>query len=309
MGLVTGKRLARSSPETTVNLFAGVDGSNKSKNWSTLMFGRGGSPLPNLEISTSLKQLGEQLEDTTSLIILSPDKPLGPGAADTLLSATSTPSLKSVILVTKLGCSNSKGGIFGGNSGKVKECEDSVRALVQGRGVPMSVLRVGTLKGGGPGKVVDGEVRAREGQMERGCRQQQNTKRHNSHPFYSSLRSSPFVPHRPQVEGEELGLSKNFYDTQAQLEKFMMISGYDKFTLGCSLIQGDPLKPANPIVRQGRSISFDPYPDECSVITAAAAVVFLVGYEGGVDATISAEKGERAPTDEEFEEMFSNCRP
>lgn len=232
------------------------------------MFGRGGSPLPNLEISTSLKQLGEQLEDTTSLIILSPDKPLGPGAADTLLSATSTPSLKSVILVTKLGCSNSKGGIFGGNSGKVKECEDSVRALVQGRGVPMSVLRVGTLKGGGPGKVVDGEV-----------------------------------------EGEELGLSKNFYDTQAQLEKFMMISGYDKFTLGCSLIQGDPLKPANPIVRQGRSISFDPYPDECSVITAAAAVVFLVGYEGGVDATISAEKGERAPTDEEFEEMFSNCRP
>ena len=179
LGLVTGKRLARSSPETTVNLFAGVDGSNKSKNWSTLMFGRGGSPLPNLEISTSLKQLGEQLEDTTSLIILSPDKPLGPGAADTLLSATSTPSLKSVILVTKLGCSNSKGGIFGGNSGKVKECEDSVRALVQGRGVPMSVLRVGTLKGGGPGKVVDGEVRAREGQMERGCRQQQNTKRHD----------------------------------------------------------------------------------------------------------------------------------
>ena len=143
-----------------------------------------------------------------------------------------------------------------------------MREAASSRSVPLSVLRVGTLKGGGPGKVQDGVV----------------------------------------VADEDLGLDKYFYDQEVQLEKFMMNSGMDKFTLGCSLLAGDPLKPTNPLVSIGRATSFDAYPEECSTITCAAAVRHLLGMEGSVDVTISAEKGEGLPSEEDWARMFASVK-
>ena len=221
----------------------------------------------NLNIATSLDALGSALSSSSSLVILADSEPLAPGAAGTLLSESSTPDLAEVVIVTKLGASTAKSGIFGGGDAKLRECEEELKVAAEVRGVKTSVLRVGTLKGGGPGAVVNGEV----------------------------------------VSGEDKGLDKYFYDSQAQLEKFMMVSGHDKFTLGCSLLPGDPLKPSNLLVKQGRSISFDPFPDECSTITCAAAISHLLGRESSVDVTISAEKGEDLPTEKEWEAMFSRA--
>ncbi|GMH90661.1 hypothetical protein TrST_g4957 [Triparma strigata] len=268
LALVTAKMVAQagSSKATQgVNLFAGQDeaGAKLKRTWTKLIAGQGPdgpNPLPpNLNIATSLDGeggLGSCLEATSSLIILADAEPLAPGAAATLLSESSTPGLEKVVVVTRLGASKATGGFFLGGDAKLRECEEEIRKGAKSRGLEASVLRVGTLKGGGPGE-------------------------------------------------SGLGLDKFFYNTQAQLEKFMMMSGMDKFTVGCSVLPGNPLTLANPVVRKGRSISFDPYPDECSVIACASAVRHLLGRDGTVDATLSAEKGEAPPTEEEWESMFS----
>eukprot|EP00520_Triparma_pacifica_P007210 CAMPEP_0118658940 /NCGR_PEP_ID=MMETSP0785-20121206/14839_1 /TAXON_ID=91992 /ORGANISM="Bolidomonas pacifica, Strain CCMP 1866" /LENGTH=245 /DNA_ID=CAMNT_0006551997 /DNA_START=299 /DNA_END=1033 /DNA_ORIENTATION=+ len=231
----------------------------------------------NLKISTDLGGLGEALSGTTNLVILNSEEPLPLSSLETLLGEDSTPILKDVVLVTRIGTSSSSsssgggGGLFGfmggGDSGlKYRECEESTREIVKGRALKMSTVRVGVMKGGGPGKIEEGKV-----------------------------------------VGEDLGLDKVFYDGQAQLEKFMMMSGHDKFTLGCSLTPNDPIKMSNPIVQSGRSVSFDPFPDEVNVITVAETVRYLRGRDVTVDATVSGEKGERLPTKDEFEVMFRKC--
>jgi hypothetical protein len=91
-----------------------------------------------------------------------------------------------------------------------------------------------------------------------------------------------------------------------QLDQFLMIKGYDQFTLGCSVTTGDTVSRANPLVRAARGGSFDPFPDECSAVTCAAAVRYLLGRGGGgeADVTLGAGRGERLPTEEEFGSMF-----
>lgn len=93
------------------------------------------------------------LEDTSALVILADAEPLAPGAAATLLSESSTPALRKIIVVTRIGASKATGGFFGAGDVKLRECEEEIREGAKSRGVPLeaSVLRVGTLKGGGPG--------------------------------------------------------------------------------------------------------------------------------------------------------------
>ena len=72
------------------------------------------------------------------------------------------------------------------------------------------------------------------------------------------------------------------------------------------VLRGDPYDLSNPLLRAGRSSSFDPFDDESSRIVAAAAAVHALTHPSAVELTISAASGETPPTQAEWSELFEN---
>ena len=84
----------------------------------------------------------------------------------------------------------------------------------------------------------------------------------------------------------------------------MCTSAYDKFTLGAKVTSGDTIELANPIMRAARASDFSPFDDETSRVVAAGAVVQALKHPSAVDISVSAAKGEQAPTPEEWATIF-----
>ncbi|KAL3943769.1 MAG: hypothetical protein SGBAC_002141 [Bacillariaceae sp.] len=81
------------------------------------------------------------------------DDPIDEKATNTLLN-TAGEDLSKVVLVSKMGGSKTKGGFFGGGN-SIKESEDFIRKACQAKGIDLSIVRAGLLKGGGCGDVGD----------------------------------------------------------------------------------------------------------------------------------------------------------
>ena len=122
----------------------------------------------------------------------------------------------------------------------------AVRDLCAARDVPLNVLRVGALKGGGPGNLDDGS--------------------------------------------EDLGLSRHFYDSNADLLKFQSDSYCDQYLCGVSAKNGDA--PANFFqkVSAGQSVGrADGL--ACRAVAAKALVASLLVDQAGLDLTLQVEPG------------------
>ena len=263
--LCTAKIAARQGIESA--LYAGEDGGFQQA-WRSLMYGKayadGGVDAPgNARVLSAVEELGETLAKVQALVLVC-DKPLPAGTAKTLFS-NSGDELKRVVMVSKMGATRAKPpGPFGigGEDAAVLASEKELRELSAAKGCDLSIVRVGTLKGGGPG---DEELTTPE---------------------------------------TEAGLSVSYYNTLIKLEEYMCTSAYDKFTLGAKVTSGDTIELANPIMRAARASDFSPFDDETSRVVAAGAVVQALKHPSAVDISVSAAKGEQAPTPEEWATIF-----
>lgn len=93
----------------------------------------------------------ESLQTADCLIFVAYDTPMEEQACMTLLNFAQD-NLSKVVLLSKMGVTKAKGGFFGGNDAKLLESENTLRGICKTKGLDFSIVRGGTLKGGGPGE-------------------------------------------------------------------------------------------------------------------------------------------------------------
>lgn len=100
---------------------------------------------------SSGEDIGAALESADSLLFVAYDNPIDAKTYNTLLNSAGE-NLAKVVLMSKMGASKAKGGFFGGNDNKMLESETTLREICRSKGLNLSMVRAGVLKGGGPGE-------------------------------------------------------------------------------------------------------------------------------------------------------------
>lgn len=268
--LLAAKLIAR-EPDCSAAFYVGEDNPAVTKRCRQLLYGKAAAEdqqdPENAQVLTSTEDLGSFLAKSDSLCLVCDSSPLSDGVFKTLLA--NAPDLSRVVLVSKMGVTRAKPLPFGLPNPDVAlaDNEKAIADAARTAGLELSIVRVGTLKGGGPGAIEDGKL----------------------------------------VGDVELGLAQPFYDGIGDLSSYMVATAFDKFTLGAKLVAGDPFELANPIMRAGNAGSFDPRDDETSRIVAGGAIVHALCRHptGGLDVTVAAAKGEAPPTADEWAELFA----
>jgi len=97
---------------------------------------------------------GDDMQDALSkastLFLVCYDNPIEEAALNTLIN-TSGSDLSKVVMLSKMGATAGGGGFFGGGS-KLADSEKAVRKICDSKNLELSIVRAGTLKGGGPGE-------------------------------------------------------------------------------------------------------------------------------------------------------------
>jgi hypothetical protein len=247
-----------------------------AKQWSKLMYGRKSEAnAPGCaRVMESVEELGACLNEVQSIVLVCDTAPMEDKYLDTILKNAGD-DLRRVVLISKMGVTRAKpAGPFGigGGDAALAAGEASLRKATTARGVEMSIIRGGTLKGGGPG-------------------------------LFPSNSSSVDI----RTGTNELGLSKMFYDGIVDVGLFMCTQSYDQYTNGAKVQKGDPCDLANPLLRAGRGQDFTPYDDEVSRTVVASAAVHALSHPSAVELTVSAAKGKVPPTQTEWAELFDNA--
>mmetsp|Transcript_20146 Transcript_20146/g.51295 ORF Transcript_20146/g.51295 Transcript_20146/m.51295 type:complete len:304 (+) Transcript_20146:1-912(+) len=244
---------------------------NTAKNWRRIMYGQeyaqeGADADGNARVIIGTNELGQSLASAKALCLVCDSAPMPEGTCKLLLE--NAPELDRVVLLSKMGVTRAKpAGPFGigGEDAALLENERTIKNELAKRDLDLSILRVGVLKGGGPG----GE----QGKFNQG--------------------------------DAEIGLARAYLDGIAELETYMTTQSYDRFTLGASCTAGDPIDLPNAFVRATNRGSFEPREFETSRIAAATAMVQAVSHPVPVELSISASKSEVLPTEEEWTAMFN----
>ena len=168
------------------------------------------------------------------------------------------PNVRACALLSSMG-GGKGGGLF------AKSLAPSEAALKAAAGaVPVSVIRAGVLKGGGPGNT--------------------NAKPENR----SEYGAAADVP--------DHGLSKHYYDTLYELQEAMAVMAHDKFGLGAAVARGDPYSLPNPIQLAMTATDFEPRDIDTSRVSAAAALVAALQLEESGEFTVSVAAGSEPPS-------------
>lgn len=143
--------------------------------------------------------------------------------------------------------------------------EDTLGELCRERGIQFSIVRVGNLKGGGPGEVAT---------------------------------TGPKAGHALT----DHGLSKTYYDQLLDLAQATATMSYDRFTAGAELVIGDPYPAPNPLVSMATAGDFTPRPTDCNAVCAGGALVAAVRRKKSRsgDCTVSAAAGPTPPSADDW---------
>jgi len=151
--LITAKLAARDGGNAA--LYAGPDAKAQQR-WRSLMYGKesADADAPGCaRVMTTADELGACLAAVEALVLVCDSAPLEESALSALFSNAGD-DFRRVVLVSKMGVTRAKpAGPFGigGGDAALAASEASLRKATSARGVDMSTIRVGTLKGGGPG--------------------------------------------------------------------------------------------------------------------------------------------------------------
>ena len=148
--LLTAKLAARSGFPTSI-----IAGQGAQQLWWETMYGENYVAGERSEGKVRLLASGDEREDAfqtaEALCIVSDGVALPEPALDSVLSAA--PLVKRCVLISKMGVTRATAGPLGlGKDGvEQRDAEERLRAKCRAAEIELSILRVGTLKGGGPG--------------------------------------------------------------------------------------------------------------------------------------------------------------
>jgi hypothetical protein len=155
MRLLTAKLAAKSGFDTAL-----FTGQGAQRLWWEQMYGEEYIAGERIEGRASLlsgnDERGAALGAAEGLCIISDGAALPATALESVLEAS--PSCKKVVLMSKMGVTRAEAGPLGLGKEAVeqKDAEDRMRAACSDADLDLSIVRVGTLKGGGPGASADG---------------------------------------------------------------------------------------------------------------------------------------------------------
>jgi hypothetical protein len=96
-------------------------------------------------------EMQSALQKATCLTLVGYDEPVEGSAVVTLLES-SGPDLSKIVLLSKMGITRAKGGFLGGGKDvQLLESEKAIRQICTEKNLKFSIVRAGSLKGGGPG--------------------------------------------------------------------------------------------------------------------------------------------------------------
>jgi len=150
MRLLTAKLSAAAGFPTSI-----IAGAGAESLWWEQMYGEEYVPSDRAEGKVRLLSGGDErqsaFETATALCIVSDGAALTEAALDSVLSAT--PGVKRCVLMSKMGVTRATAGPLGLGKADVEqlEAEQRLRSACDSADIELSIVRVGTLKGGGPG--------------------------------------------------------------------------------------------------------------------------------------------------------------
>jgi hypothetical protein len=148
--LLTAKLAAREGLEASLVCAPGTeDGCRRLMYGPEYLEEKGDKPGYARPVSSG-EGIQDSLESADSLIFVAYDNPIDEKSYNTLLD-TAGDNLSKVVMLSKMGVTKAKGGFFGGSEGKLLESENLLRDICRKKGLDLSIVRAGTLKGGGPG--------------------------------------------------------------------------------------------------------------------------------------------------------------
>jgi hypothetical protein len=150
--LVTAKVAAREGLETSCICAPGTEDGCRRLMYGTEYIEEEGGDKPGYARPVSSgEDIQDSLQSADSLIFVAYDTPIDEKSYNTLLSSTGD-NLSKVVLMSKMGVTKATGGFFGGGDAKLLESENLLRGICKTKGVDLSIVRAGTLKGGGAGE-------------------------------------------------------------------------------------------------------------------------------------------------------------
>lgn len=213
------------------------------------------------KLITTSSEIGAALS-TSEAIIMCADK----GGANRCEAAIdNAPALRRVVLLSAVGGTKDVKSFFGGGENAIKTGEEALLKTVAARGIDVSVVRVGVLKGGG---VAGGFIEDYNGPL-------------------------------------DVGLDATYYNSLFELEEALCTQAYDKFTLGASLSPGDTVDARNMFMRMVTRGSFDPVADEASRINAASALLACLRHPTAISITVSSAAARAPPSEAEWDSMLA----
>lgn len=253
-------------------------------------------------MASSGEDIGAALARTSALVICCDTAALDKALLDSALNACSA-ELQQLVLLSSMGVTRAQGGggifgIGGGGGAALRDGEARLRAAAAESSLDLSIIRVGHLKGGGPGAMKAGAL----------------------------------------VGSEELGLAPPYYDSLLQLDEAMCTTAgtftlllqsisarvtsdgghfvtfsvgtmaYDKFTLGARVRAGDPISKSSPLLAMAYKSSFEPREDETSRVVAGGAIAHALLHGAPVELSVGAAKGTAPPGPDEWARLFDGAR-
>lgn len=151
LALLTAKLAARESIETFCICSNGSENTCRKLMYG-IEYAETGIDVPGKAKTVSDPEaMSSALEKATALTLIGESKPVDKEAVTTLMR-NSGPNLSKIVLISKIGVTNAKSGFLGGNTMvKMLESERYIRSIAESKNIQFSIVRVGNLKGGGPG--------------------------------------------------------------------------------------------------------------------------------------------------------------
>ena len=150
MRLLTAKLAARSNLAASI-----ITGQGAQQIWWEQLYGEeyvpGEKAADKVQLLCSSEEREEAFNNAEGLCIVSDGKALPEAALESVLTAA--PNVKRCVLLSKMGVTRATAGPLGlGKDGVEQlEAEGRLRAACASADIGLSIVRVGTLKGGGPG--------------------------------------------------------------------------------------------------------------------------------------------------------------
>ena len=149
--LLTAKLAAREGLEASFICAPGTEGGCRRLMYGTEYVEQNGDKPGHARPISKGEDIQGSLESADSLIFIAYDTPIDEKSYNTLFNSAGE-NLSKVVMMSKMGVTKSKGGFLGGNDGKLLESENRLRDICTKKGLNLSIVRAGTLKGGGPGE-------------------------------------------------------------------------------------------------------------------------------------------------------------